>query len=232
MIRFAKVLAFCLVLTAVLAAAPAARATVFMFDLHDHPDGAASLPSYGLRIDDLLEEGIFTFSFDYSDVTRTAMVTLDYDDVAGTVTIFGWAFGGKDVGSTYDPAMSGWVYLDFTYSANISERDDCGGAAGEDVYSTAESASNGGTVTLDGWGGDQVFAFTDKANGTGCSFIFDNDTDSKGNATLAGNPFLYSGSGWLMPTTSGYRDWLFYGDGGMVVPNEDTSWGTLKAAFR
>jgi hypothetical protein len=208
-----------------------AFAGVTVFQLHDHPNGAVNPPSYGLRIDDLLASGEYTFSFDYVDGDGAASVTLTYDDVLGTIRIMGRAYGGRDIGGSWDASARGWVDLDFLYDTSVSERDNCAGAAGNDVYVTGMSATNGGTVTLDGWGGSGVHAFTDKADGSGCTFTFDNDSDSKGNATIAGDPSIWSGNGWLMPVTSGSRDWLFIGEM-MALPVEDASWGGVKTLYR
>ncbi len=222
------ILAGCL--AAALMAAPA-FAGVTMFTLHDHPNGQINPPSYGLRLDDLLGSGQFTFSFDYVDGSGAAGVTLTHDDVAGTIRISGRAFGGKDLGAGWDPATRGWVNIDFLYTTNVAVRNSCADPTGDDVYVTGMSASNSGTVTLDGWGGNQVFNFTDKSDDTGCSFTFDNDSDSKGNATVANNPSIWSGNGWLMPVSSGSRDWLFIGEMNSLRAQSAT-WGKVKSLYR
>jgi hypothetical protein len=94
-----------------------------------------------------------------------------------------------------------------------------------------ESALNSGTVHLDGWGGNQTFVFTDKSDASGCSFVFDNDWDSKGNTTVANDPSIWSGNGWLQPGTSGSRDWIFIGEM-LTLPTRSVSWGTVKAMYR
>jgi hypothetical protein len=120
--------------------------------------------------------------------------------------------------------------IDFRYRQDISEEDACSGGPGDDLYVHGESANNNGTFTLDGWGGDAVFYFEGKADGSGCAFILDNDTDSKGNATIAGDPSKWSASGWLKPPTSGSRDWLFVAEP-ITVPVEESSWGQVKALY-
>ena len=57
--------------------------------------------------------------------------------------------------------------------------------------------------------GDALRTLGDKADDSGCSFILDNDTDSKGNESLADDPSVWSGSGWFRPRKNGARDWLF-----------------------
>ena len=102
-----------LVMGGVLASSTPAAAAVFNYKLHSHPDGAAASPYYGLRLDGLLsgnDRDIYTFDFDAAG----ASVFLDYDDTADTIHIYGTAYGGKDVGQSYeDPTF--WE-IDFTYS--------------------------------------------------------------------------------------------------------------------
>jgi hypothetical protein len=229
--RLFTVLILAVVVAMGLAVVPnTAHATLHMYMLTNHPNGSEVPPAYGLRLDDLVGEGEFTFSFEHIDGTGSAMMTLTYDDVLGEIRIYGRAYGGKDTGTGWDATLQGWVDIDFTYSDNVFIADDCAGALGNDLYVSGESANNNGTVTLDGWGGDAVFDFEGKADGSGCSFIFDNDTDSKGNSSIANDLTLFSGSGWLKPPTSGARDWLFVGHM-MTVPVRDMSWGALKALY-
>jgi hypothetical protein len=204
---------------------------IHLFSLSDHPNGDRVPPTYGLRIDDLVGDGDFTFSFDYIDQTGSSNVVLTYDDSSGEIRIYGRAYGGKDTGTDWDPALSGWINIDFYYRDDVVESDNCAGDPGDDLYVTSENANNNGTISLDGWGGDQVFNFSGKADGTGCAFILDNDTDSKGNFTIANDPNLWSGSGWLKPPTSGARDWLFVASM-VTVPVRDVSWGHIKNLYR
>jgi hypothetical protein len=203
---------------------------VYLFVCHDHPNGSEVPPTYGLRIDNLLSTGEFTFSFDYVDITGSANVILAYDDVAGTIHIYGRVYGGKDIGGGWDAASRGWADIDFTYSDHLAVQDDCPGAAGDDLYVTDESNNNGGTITLDGWGGDQTFDFLGKKKVGDCAFIFDNDYDSKGNNAIANDPNKWHGTGWLKPPTDGYRDWLFIAEM-MTVPVEETTWGSVKSRY-
>jgi hypothetical protein len=222
------------ILAVVVLAALAAPATagIDVFELHNHPDGALVPPPYGLRLDDIVGTGQFLFSFDYSDMTGSASVTLAYDDVAGTIHISGQAYGGKKVGSGWDPVLKGWIYIDFTYHVNVAEADDCPGSPGDDIYVTGADLTNSGTVTLMGWGGDAVLQFSDKANASGCTFSFDNDTDYYNNTTIANDLSIYSGTGWLMPEAAGgFRDWVFIGER-MTVRTEENTWGAVKALYR
>jgi len=180
-----------------------------VYACHDHPNGGAAPPTYGLRLDDLIETGTYTFSFDHDDGKERAGVTLTYDADLQQIHLSGRAFGGLETDDAWSNEASGWVTIDFTYTKNVSVRDACDAPEGDDLYVTGQSASNSGTVMLDGWGGNAVFAFSDKQADSGCSFIFDNDSDSKGNGEIAGDPAVWSGSGWLRPREDGPRDWLF-----------------------
>lgn len=214
------------------AAALPASATIIMYNCHDHPNGQIIPPSYGLRIDFLLDNGRYTFSFDYVDGSGSAGVTLTHDDALGTIRIFGRAYGGKDIGGSWDPAARGWMDIDFTYTTNVTMRDNCAGAAGNDLHVLSESALNAGTFHLDGWGGNQTFAFTDKADDEGCSFNFDNDWDSKGNSAVANNPAIWSAAGWLKPgDVNGSRDWVFIAEAA-TVPAQVCTWGHIKAMYK
>jgi hypothetical protein len=225
-----RVLSLSLAATLFFLAALPAAATVHLFICHDHPNGSEVSPAYGLRLDDLLSDGVYTFSFDYIDINGSASVLLEYDDVAGTIRIYGRVFGGKDVGSSWSSTEKGWANIDFTYSDHLVVQDNCAGGAGNDVYVTDESNNNGGTITLDGWGGDQSFQFFGKKKEGDCAFYFDNDYDSKGNGSISGDPSIWHGTGWLKPPTTGYRDWLFIAEM-MTVPTEDATWGEVKSIF-
>jgi hypothetical protein len=186
-----------------------ANEDVTVFACHDHPDGELAGPAYGLRIDDLLGEGEWTFSFDYADAAESARVTLTHDRPAGTIRIAGRAYGGEDTGSGWSGSSQGWIDIDFIYAAHVAVRGSCGESQGDDLYVRNPDALNTGTITLDGWGGDASFTFTDRGNEDACSFALDNDSDSKGNAELANDPAVYSAAGWLQPIVEGSRDWLF-----------------------
>ncbi len=209
-----------------------AAAGITVYNCHNHPNGQIIPPAYGLRIDYLLGNGMYTFSFDYVDGSGAAAVTLTHDDVLGTIHIFGRAFGGKDIGGTWDATEKGWIDIDFTYTVNVSARDNCAGASGNDLHVIQESASNSGTFHLDGWGGNQTFAFSDKEDDEGCSFNFDNDWDSKGNASVANNPSIWSAAGWFSPANvNGSRDWVFIAEQATVSTTQ-TTWGHVKSLYR
>lgn len=210
---------------------PADAATV-TYRLHSHPDGNQNPPPYGLRLNGLFGGGVYTFDFDYTSISEDADVKLEYDDVAGEIRIFGRAYGGKDAGTDYDPGLSGWVDIDFTYRANVVNGDTEAGGVGPGLYVDPQDPTNNGTVTLDGWGGDIVISISDKQGSNPYSFGFDNDIDSKGNATIMNDPNTFSGNGWVMGADITDGDWLFTGELETPSATEETSWSDVKSLFR
>ena len=204
---------------------------VAVFKLFDHPNGNQNPPSYGLRLDGMLTTGeVYTFSFEHVDGTGMANVELTYDDGPKTINISGRAYGGRDTGTGWDPAASGWIDIDFTYTQNVIDADNVAGDPGDDIYVLVADAANNGTISLDGWGGNVVLSYSDKVRDD-FSFQFDNDADSKGNASIANDPTLWSGSGWLMGNGHPSTDWLFIGELHMGVATEESSWGEIKSQF-
>jgi hypothetical protein len=162
-----------------------------------------------LRLDDLIGNGEYTFSFDYTDGVETALVTLTFDETALAVRITGRAYGGLKDGDGWSPSSSGWIDIDFAYTSGCAIYDNCARDAGDDVYVTGASALNTGTITLDSWGGGGSYSFIDRAAEDGCTFIFDNDWDPKGIDEIANDPNTWAAAGWLQPGTEGSRDWIF-----------------------
>lgn len=219
---------------AAVVAAPASAA-VTTYTLFNHSAGNAQPPPYGLRIDDLIDDGDYTFDFEYTDGTETALMKLDYDDTAMTVHIYGRAYGGKDTGSGYDATQQGWINVDFTYTTNVIQADNAAGDPGNDIYVTAESPLNAGTLELDGWGGNVTFDLMDKQGDNDHSFRFDNDFDPR-DAAAAANPMIQSATGWVdipgVPLNGGSRDWLFFAEVDAPTSVESSSWGSLKGMYR
>ncbi len=223
------VLGLCVAFCAMPGVSEAATVT---YQLHSHPDGNQNPPPYGLRLNGLFGGGAYTFDFDYTSITEDADVKLEYDDVTEEIHIFGRAYGGKDAGTDYDPGLSGWVDIDFTYRANVVNGDTPSGGAGPGLYVDPEDLTNNGTVTLDGWGGNAVLAINDKQGANPYSFGFDNDIDSKGNAGIMNDPNIFSGSGWVQGVDITDGDWIFTGE--LLTPSatETASWGSVKELFR
>ncbi len=112
--------------TAALAGATAAHAASLadgFYRLLNHPDGAAAPPLYGLRLDGLIGpdiSSIFTFSFEGNGAHMQMEFLLE--GAKGTVHIFGKAFGGKDVGDSYENPVL-WD-IDFNYKIEAAPSSD------------------------------------------------------------------------------------------------------------
>ncbi|MFQ5458417.1 MAG: PEP-CTERM sorting domain-containing protein [Myxococcota bacterium] len=200
----------------VLLAAQSALATTFNFRLHNHPDGSAQPPLYGMRLDELVNvtgnHDIFTFDFDNAGITTP--MTLVYDDVASTITIAGEVFGGLvTAGAHTDANWTGFWDVSFLYNVNVSDS-----IAGMNfaLEVTPNSASNNGTIQItSGPNTGTSFNLLDGPMDGGFSFRFNNTDDHR----LAGHglsgPDTFVGWGWLTHGTGAHvaaSDWLFTGE--------------------
>ncbi len=170
------------------------------YQLHNHPDGNAVPPPYGLRLDELYDatggHDIFTFDFDHP----SSDVKLDYDYDAQTIAIYGHAYGGRDSGGGYfaDPYL-GVYEFSFLYDVGV------GPVPGDDdVWADALSGSNLGSIESPT--GD-IFELSCKSNGE-YNFRLGDENDDNGHRGFDG----ISGWGWLMVDGidgPGDQDWLF-----------------------
>ena len=96
--------------------------------LEDHPDGTAGPPSYGLRLDELIDvtpgHDVFTFSFDAPGtdmrIDITSVGTDEYE-----LHIYGTAFGGLVENNEYIADFTSGVEIDFVYTmAHTVDGDD------------------------------------------------------------------------------------------------------------
>ncbi len=205
--------ATCLLVFGLLAALSGrAEATILdigTYQLHNHPDGNARPPLYGLRLDELYNDKswlneVFTFDFDHPD----AAMYLSFD--GSDIEIWGVAYGGRDTGSTYDGVYDGLWEIHFTYEnvGKVYNDDDL------IVYEpdfrnrgTIKRLANGDMVTLFDYSGSNNFTFR-----------LGDEKDDKGHRGFDGK----SGWGWLKyeslgPGTRigghhrhyGKGDWLF-----------------------
>jgi hypothetical protein len=173
------------------------------YTLENHPDGAASSPFYGLRLDGLLSgqsKDIYTFNF----TEGGASMGLNYDDASNTIRISGTAYGGLDQGDSYSaPEL---FSIDFIYH-NVQQV-----AGDDDLWVDGRQAGNNtGTITRQTSG--DVFNLADFAGANAYSFRLgdgDHDQGYRGHQGL-------SGWGWLNhapanASLSPHRyasDWLF-----------------------
>jgi len=116
-----------------------------VYQLNSHRDGSARPPLYGLRLDGLGtgdQNDIYTFDFNGPG----AAMFMDLDVANNSIRIFGTAFGGLDVGNTYDNIANGQVGLwniDFTYTSGIQVLGD-----GEIIAGPMNAANNGSITPI------------------------------------------------------------------------------------
>ncbi len=170
-----------------------------LYELHNHPDGNALPPPYGLRLDELYDvtgaKDFFTFDFD----DAASAVTLRY---TGTkVIIEGDSWGGRDIGGSYAvEATTGLYSFRFVYDVGV------GIIGGDDDIIAAANMMNFGWISTPI--GDTI-DLTDKEDG-GYSFRLGDEHNDLGHRGFAG----ISGWGWLIhgPPGSSHvpgSDWIF-----------------------
>ncbi|GAB4392941.1 MAG: hypothetical protein Tsb005_09130 [Gammaproteobacteria bacterium] len=156
------------------------------YRLNNHPDGEAANPTYGLRLDELIDvthkHDIFTFDFNKTPGTG---VFLTYDDNAQTIRIEGTVYGGLDVGKQYDKQLSGYWKISFEYNnVNLVNNDD-------DLQVLNSSQTAGGFITRVDTG--ETFELFQKANDQGLAFQLGNEVNDQGHRDFEG----ISGWGWV-----------------------------------
>lgn len=159
-----------------------------MYKLSNHPDGSAASPYYGLRLDGLLnrnQNDEFTFDFDHS--ASNMKMSIQNDEVR----IFGTTFGGRDIGSTYDPNESGKWDIDFTYKNVIGLNND------DDLIvkafdSNSKLGFSRGTITQQ-YGANNSFDLADYAGKHNYTFRLGDGLNNNGHRGYDG----ISGWGWL-----------------------------------
>ncbi|MGI9014528.1 MAG: hypothetical protein ACR2GY_09795 [Phycisphaerales bacterium] len=168
------------------------------YRLGNHPDGGIDPPPYGLRLDELfnVSSGTDKFTFDFE--ATGAGVFLDYD--GSTIRIYGRAFGGRDIGTTYDSNWTSFVNFDFTYRDNVGQV-----PGDDDLWVDDDDRDNNGYIV---WEANNTrFDLNDKSDGTKSFRLGDEDND-QGHRGFAG----ISGWGWLLVNgrdKAGAQDWLF-----------------------
>ncbi|MCC6322433.1 MAG: hypothetical protein IT438_13470 [Phycisphaerales bacterium] len=93
-----------------------------LYRLNNHPDGSEDPPPYGARFDELFDAtgGHDVITLDFNDINSSVFMTVN--SVAGEIHIYGQAYGGRDVGSTYAAdAYLGVYNFDFTYDLGVQQ---------------------------------------------------------------------------------------------------------------
>jgi len=160
-----------------LCANPAWSLSTGEYRLHNHPDGNAASPLYGLRLDGLLGDGIHTFNFDAADEGAAMFMSFDGE----MLRIHGTAWGGLDGGSAYvSPQL--WS-IDMTYTTIVGIATDGIGDIGADSGVGIITAVNDPATT---------FNLVSYAGGHS-NALFVGDEDGSGHRGFDG----ISGWGWL-----------------------------------
>jgi len=173
-----------------------------LYALHNHPDGNANPPAYGLKLAELYnvtaDHDDFTFDFDDARSSMSMVVT------ANTLRIFGVVWGGRDIGTAYAVEPTTGLYsVDFLYDIGVVP------VAGDDDLGVLQAAShqNHGTITTPL---NDIIALVDEAGDHAYGFRLGDDDNDLGHRGFAG----ISGWGWLThgPNPDNHiadSDWLF-----------------------
>lgn len=180
-------------------AAPIPAGTYF---LGSHPDGNQSPPPYGLRLDGLLGNNVYTFDFDHtsSDVRMTW-------DGASEIHIFGQVFGGSDVNGSYGAGTTAVWDIDFTYDSGFAINANGGLADDIEVTETdISTTTNTGNISTTSFGGVSfdLRSHGKNADGNGLAFIVGDETGAPN--YHRGYPGI-SGWGWLDYRSTGTSYW-------------------------
>ena len=169
-----------------------------IYQLHNHPDGSANPPAYGMRVDGLDgTNAIFTLDFDHPDSDMLLVYS------GNQIVISGVAWGGRDSGGSYaNDAYLGLYEVEFVYDVGVSPV-----PGDDDVYVNAASGSNFGSLKLPG---GTVIDLADKAgNPAEGTFRFGDEDNDLGHRGFSG----ISGWGWFMSddlaNVGSARDFLF-----------------------
>jgi hypothetical protein len=193
---------FAAVAALVLGAAGTSQAAIIangVYNLHNHPDGSAQPPRYGLRLDELYNvnpTGHDIFTFDFDDARSNVTMTVS----PGMISITGSAWGGRDTGTGYAAALQGLYSFNFVYNVGVANH-----PSDDDIWVVADLQNFGSITTPTG----DVIPLVDKSDGN-YSFRLGDENNDLGHRGFNG----ISGWGWLNhgPVGSPHvsaSDWLF-----------------------
>lgn len=157
-----------------------------LYRLHNHPDGQADPPPYGARFDELFNatsnHDIFTLDFD--DANSAAFMTVDLS--LGRIRIYGYSWGGRDIGTTYAADVYRGVYtFDFLYNVGVQQV-----PGDDDIWVISPDFSNFGFITAPN--GLGTINLTDKGD-SGYTFRLGDENNDLGHRGFPG----ISGWGWM-----------------------------------
>ncbi len=168
-----------------------------LYQLENHPDGSATPPSYGLRLDELYDvtSGHDIFTFDFEDAQSNMLMAFSSD----TIRIYGTVYGGRDTGSGYaNDGDLGLYTVDFTYSIGVQLD-----ANDDDTIVLADMQNTGSIITPRG----DVIDLIDKSDGNYSFRLGDEDNDNghRGFDGISGWGWLNHGGGPHVTAS----DWVF-----------------------
>jgi hypothetical protein len=187
-----------------------------LYRLHNHDDGGARPPLYGLRLDELVnvtpDHDVFSFSFD--DGGAQVFLELGLDT---SIRITGTVFGGHDVGDDWDVDLHGLWEIDFTYNASKPAPDD------DDIIVNPPAEPNTGSIKpLFGDSANIPIDLFDYPGSFPFTLRLGNEDDDLGHRGWTG----ISGWGWLNHRSADVHfdasDWLFTVDP-IPVPGPPTA---------
>ncbi|MEQ9455013.1 MAG: hypothetical protein RLN76_10535 [Phycisphaeraceae bacterium] len=156
--RSITTLALAVALLVPVATASASSITSGLYNLSNHPDGAAASPFYGLRLDGLFNGNQnTTVTFDFEAPGADMKMEIDLTPGDSSIHIYGTAWGGIDNGSSYtSPAL---FNIDFTY-VDIQVDGDALWAIGINNTGTIQEVGSGTTLyNLTAVSGEHTYAF-------------------------------------------------------------------------
>lgn len=225
---------------------------VQQWDLFNHPDGGASPPPYGLRLDNIFgASGVWTFSFEDVDndgtpdaaignpFTNTSTVTMTlFDD--DSLNINGQVFGGKtNSGSGY--TAGGLWNLDFTYT-NVTVTGDASSDfvpvqvdTGTDGLGTLTALSNAGTIVTAGEFLDIRGKTGNPTPGFAFAYVPGTDAGARCNLGSSADDAICDdrsvGEGWLQVRENGLGDFRDPGTADFLFTGSATAVPLPASAF-
>ena len=129
--------------------------------------GSLSPPTYGLRLDNLFGTGSGDYTFSWEHAGASGQLCYDGN---GMLSVSGLAYGGLDIGGSWDASEQGFLEVEFTYTGAFCNEDG-------DVVVTTSSGTGSGSVTWLNTG--QVITLLTEANEDGVFVEFRNNSNKR-----------------------------------------------------
>lgn len=167
------------------ALAAAAGAEPVLYHLSNHPGSQGAPPAWGLRLDEMYDAtpDHDAFTFDFNAEGSAMFMEL----AAGSIHIFGKAWGGRDVGNQWaDDGYLALYNIDFLYNHGVERA-----PGDDDMWVDGPNRANTGWIWPEG--GDIATQLADERLANPYSFRFGDEDNDLGHAGWPGK----SGWGWL-----------------------------------